>query len=275
VSFWIDAVGEPHATNTVSLLSVTCPDGTTAPLNLNGQHAADTLTLYTPAVGTSTHSRRAREYILEHAGTGPWLPLQAGKAYQARVQAISDEGNSPLTAETMVLFVGVRARPLAKIGVGSELRISSSTLPGLRGVKTAISGGPILVRDGKPQRIRASSSDSYEVGSMFERHPRSAIGWNDDYFFLVEVDGRQEGWSVGMTLNELAEYLAELGCREAMNLDGGGSATLWHEGKIRNRPCDGRERPLANALVVIQKPPKSSAGQPPPPATTPTRSATQ
>ena len=109
------------------------------------------------------------------------------------------------------------------------------------------------MRDGKRQRIKTPEADSYEFSSMMERHPRSAIGWNENYFFLVEVDGRQRNLSVGMTLHELASCLVELGCREAMNLDGGGSATLWYNGRVQNRPCDGYERPIANALVVLKR----------------------
>jgi exopolysaccharide biosynthesis protein len=67
------------------------------------------------------------------------------------------------------------------------------------------------------------------------------------------VDGRQRRLSVGMTLDELSAYLVELGCTDAMNLDGGGSATLWFNGLIRNRPCDGHERAIANCLVVTRK----------------------
>jgi exopolysaccharide biosynthesis protein len=50
----------------------------------------------------------------------------------------------------------------------------------------------------------------------------------------------------------------ELGCQEAMNLDGGGSATLWYNGRVQNRPCDGYERPIANALVILKKTPAAS-----------------
>jgi exopolysaccharide biosynthesis protein len=67
------------------------------------------------------------------------------------------------------------------------------------------------------------------------------------------VDGRQKGVSEGMTLKELAAYLVELGCQEAMNLDGGGSATIWYDGKVRNHPCDGYEREVANSLIVFKK----------------------
>jgi exopolysaccharide biosynthesis protein len=85
------------------------------------------------------------------------------------------------------------------------------------------------------------------------RHPRTAIGWNNDHFFLVQVDGRQRHLSVGMTPAELADYMAKLGCEGALNLDGGGSATCWVYGQVMNSPSLGQERNMANALVVVQK----------------------
>jgi exopolysaccharide biosynthesis protein len=88
---------------------------------------------------------------------------------------------------------------------------------------------------------------------MQERHPRAAVGWNDEFYFLVQVDGRQKGVAAGMTLAELASYLVRLGCKEAMNLDGGGSATLWYAGTVRNFLCDGYEREVANCLVVVKE----------------------
>ena len=94
---------------------------------------------------------------------------------------------------------------------------------------------------------------------MVERHPRTAFGWNDQSFFLVQVDGRQKDFSMGMTLDELSAYLIKLGCTDAMNLDGGGSSGLWFEGKVRNNPSDGHERSIANSLIVLWK--KSNAGE--------------
>jgi exopolysaccharide biosynthesis protein len=74
---------------------------------------------------------------------------------------------------------------------------------------------------------------------------------------MVEVDGRQSNLSVGMTFPELANYFIKLGCTEAMNLDGGGSATFWALGAVRSSPSEGEERPSANALVLVRK--KSNA----------------
>ena len=253
-SFWINAIGEPFATNTVSQIQVRWPRGAVSPVGLNENRTANGIQLYTPSVGSSTKTAKGRELILDAKNPQQWLPLQAGKSYQAVIRQIHESGNSSISNGTMVLSIGPGAvTKIPQLSVGDEIVISTATLPSLRGVKCAISGGPVLIRNGKKQRIDTSGSDSYSVTSMGERHPRSAIGWNDNFYFLVSVDGRQKDVSVGMTLAELAEYMSDLGCKDAMNLDGGGSATLWYDGKVQNRPCDGYERPVANALVVLQK----------------------
>jgi exopolysaccharide biosynthesis protein len=79
------------------------------------------------------------------------------------------------------------------------------------------------------------------------------VGWNKDFFYFVEVDGRQPGVSIGMTYAQLATYMKNLGCDEALNLDGGGSSTLWMLGQVMNTPSEGDERGVANGLVLIQK----------------------
>jgi exopolysaccharide biosynthesis protein len=56
-----------------------------------------------------------------------------------------------------------------------------------------------------------------------------------------------------MTLEELAKYLAGIGCTEAMNLDGGASSQLMVGGKVMNKPSAGRERNTATGLIVLQK----------------------
>ena len=67
---------------------------------------------------------------------------------------------------------------------------------------------------------------------------------------LATVNGRQARISIGMTLEELAELMLELGAVEAMNLDGGGSSTMVVRGIVLNAPSDGRPRPVSNAVLV-------------------------
>lgn len=69
---------------------------------------------------------------------------------------------------------------------------------------------------------------------------------------LIVVDGRTKNIAAGMTYLELANLAKDLNCTEALNLDGGGSSTLWADGKILNTPSDGAARPVANALVLVE-----------------------
>jgi hypothetical protein len=243
VCFWLDAQGNPHRGDIRSRFQLTWPDGRTTPFGLNEVRADDAAVLYTAVVGPTTRARGGMECILEREGDGDWLPLQVGRTYNARVRETSTDGNSALTRHTLVLSLGPGLLAhVPKVEIGTVLKLSTATEPELAGVPTAIGGGPTLVREGK----------AAEWPGLRLRHPRTAIGWNQEYLFLVEVDGRQLRLSAGMTLPELADYMVKLGCHEAMNLDGGGSATCWLFGNVMNSPSQGRERHAANGLVVLQ-----------------------
>ena len=243
--FWIDAQGEPHMTNIVSRFRVVWPNGQATPVGLNVQRTNDAAVLYTAVSGASTHTEGGVEYVLERSAERPWLPLRVGPTYEARVRQVQTAGNTPLDRQTVILSIGpglVSAVPALK--PGAEVRLILETIPDLSGVEVAIGGGPLLLKD---RRIM-SWKDWLNM-----RHPRTALGYNQHYIFLVEVDGRQIDVSVGMTFQELAEYLLKLSCEQAMNLDGGGSATLWALGTVRSSPSEGQERPAPNALVVVRK----------------------
>jgi hypothetical protein len=253
---WLDVTGEVHSTSVMPFFQVAWPNGASNTFRLNGERQFNGIELYTPAVGRSTRTSGGMELILERSEGSSWLPLRVGKTYTAVVREVRQRGDAPLTTNTMVLSIGPGAtRRVPQLEPGAVLQISTTTLPALRGIKTALSGGPLLVHKGRRQRVEANGSENYESSSMFERHPRAAVGWNETSIFLVEVDGRQRGLSVGMTLDELGGFMTSLGCQEAMNFDGGGSATLWYEGEVRNSPCDRAEREIANSLVVVRKNP--------------------
>jgi exopolysaccharide biosynthesis protein len=114
----------------------------------------------------------------------------------------------------------------------------------------AIAGWPMVVTDCAPV-ADLPGSDHFTRAP----HPRSAVGLsrNRRELLLVVADGRREGVP-GLTLPELASLMVELGACTALNLDGGGSSTLWLGDRIVNRPSDGSERPVANHLAVIEDP---------------------
>ena len=180
----------------------------------------------------------------------PWMPIRAGETYICQVREVRENGDTPLHPQRMVLSLSSELlNRVPKVKRGEVVKLSLQTSPNLAGVKTAIGGGPALVTGGKAHEWNFGLLEIRE--SM--RHPRTAVGWNDKFIFLVEVDGRQGGLSAGMTYAEIADYMVKLGCTEALNLDGGGSATMWVYGQTVNSPSKGFDRGMANALVLIQK----------------------
>ena len=94
-----------------------------------------------------------------------------------------------------------------------------------------------LIKAGKIDITWQQETASKSFAEM--RHPRTAVAkLKDGKFLMITVDGRQPGVSVGMNLRELAEYLHSLGATDAMNLDGGGSTTMYVDGKLVNSPSD-------------------------------------
>ncbi len=240
--FWIDASGRPHHTNVQSGFVAKLADGLVIPFGLNEERAKDEAVLFTSANGTSTRTSGGVEIVLARGTSANWLPLRAGETYSATVQEVRENGDTPTTAKTIILSVGPdMAARFAGVKAGDTITLTTATTPDVKGSPVAIGGGPALVRAGKTMTF----------GGLQPRHPRVAMGWNSTHFFLVEVDGRQK-ISAGMTFPELAAYMAKIGCTEAINLDGGGSATIWVYGNVMNNPSEGRPRPGANALVVIR-----------------------
>lgn len=92
--------------------------------------------------------------------------------------------------------------------------------------------GPMLLKDGQPMTEFNST--------LMKANPRTAVGYYEPghYCFLV-VDGRQEGYSVGMTMQELSQFFYDSGCKVAFNLDGGQSSEMVFMGKVVNQPYDG------------------------------------
>jgi hypothetical protein len=120
--------------------------------------------------------------------------------------------------------------------------------------REAVGGRPLLIRD---STVTADADTAGPSG----RHPRTAVGIarNGKRLLLAVIDGRQSGYSMGMTLRELADLMLALGARDALNLDGGGSTTMVYADpdssgalRVANRPSDPQgERPVGNVLAVV------------------------
>ena len=155
--------------------------------------------------------------------------------------------NVPTNGFVLVASKGARP-PLERVARGTRARLSIQPI-GWPAITTALGGGPRLVRGGQIY----VTNEGFRPDVLSGAGPRTAFGIdkNGRYIILV-ADGRQGFYSTGLTLQELAATMQKLGAVDAMNLDGGGSTSLVVKGKVINRPSDGYERRVANALLVTR-----------------------
>lgn len=138
---------------------------------------------------------------------------------------------------------------LANLRAGRRVIVHLAVSPDME-TAHALGGGPRLVKDGTV--FIPYMWEGFEPKLVYERAPRTAIGITaTGKVLLVTVDGRSRA-NPGMTLPELAALMVRLGARDAMNLDGGGSATMVVGGRVVNDPSDGAERAIASALLVVR-----------------------
>lgn len=165
------------------------------------------------------------------------------------VKKIEDE--SVEIPEDGYIIVG-NENHLDSIKKRDRLKIEWKSNPDWSEVKEAVSGGPYLVMNGEIYVDQEKQRFKYSAKETFA--PRSAIGIDTNgKLFLIAVDGRKPGLSVGVTLKELAEILKKLDLQEAINLDGGGSTTLVADGEIINTLSERHERKISNALLIFYK----------------------
>ncbi len=251
------AMGFPDTGASVGLATATGTATMAIPRWNSGRADAEALSAYT-FTGGSLETPPDGDCYAGLAFTGQrTVHADGGVDAPVTVTGQRCDGAAPYVAEGTVMLDGSRFNPsgnyltdVARPGATGQL----TTRLGFPGAVDVLGGNPVLLSGGAIQ-----SQDLSGDGAFFDRQPRTAIGITaTGTMLLVVVDGRQSGYSVGMTLGELAELMNSLGARSAINLDGGGSSTMWLNGQRANRPSDGYERGVGSALVVL---PGADAGQ--------------
>lgn len=215
---------------------------------------ANEIVLYTPEFGATTP--RSETPITEAV-------IDAGK----HITAVSETGGgTPIPKGGYVLAAsGVKRAELSTTAIkGKEGLVivgsysENSETPATTGkmafvsVEDIVGGVPQLVKNGKAE---ITWEQEKTTKSFVEtHHPRTAVAkLRDGKFLMITVDGRSEA-SGGISLYDLAVYLIELGATDAMNLDGGGSTTMFLNGKVVNHPSDKEgERKISDALIVTPR----------------------
>ena len=174
----------------------------------------------------------------------PWRPL-GDVRIDGRVVA-----NEPIAEPFGPLRGCVHVEP------GGAVRLAPrGALPEVPG-GDLVQAGPLLVRDGHV--VAGDDREGFSAGSgqfdsdiTAERHPRCALGVSEEELFAVCCDGRRTGVDAGLDLPELGRFLLSLGATDAINLDGGGSATLVHRGHLLNRPYSSVDQPGPESRPIV------------------------
>ncbi len=221
--------------------------------HVNAARNADELVLYNAFWSDSTHTNvYGTEVLLQ-----PLARFRVGDTVRMVVRQVRSHGPGfPLRPGLYVLSGHGKKSALLeqRLSRGDTVALIFRLEPGNVKITEAVGGLPWLIREGNwfiNWREEGAKRPFAE-----NKHPRTAVGYTvgRDTLYLVTVDGRQPGYSVGMTLYELADYMQKLGCYQALNLDGGGSTTMVIRGRVVNRPSDATgERPVANAILVVRK----------------------
>ncbi|MCH7905065.1 MAG: phosphodiester glycosidase family protein [Armatimonadetes bacterium] len=216
---------------------------------VNEECGDNMVVLYTSAATVSLSREPALNVLIESDAeftpNGEWQGVFVRFFSEINTLEISD-GHVALAVR------GVPTERILELREGDEVTISLQH-EGIdwEGVTHVAAGGPLLVKAG--QKFIPFAEEGFKLEFAENRHPRSAIGVTPaGDVWLVAVDGRQS-MSDGATLEELAHVMIDLGCTDAINLDGGGSTTLAIAGVVLNRPSGGRQRAIANSILVIDE----------------------
>jgi hypothetical protein len=246
-------VGRPEP-----LVTATDPNGGTWTVDRwnNGPLGVGEIGAYTPFGGTlwppppATCSARLLP-------TASFAPTANGLGFQQSF-TVEQRGcfeSAPPATDAVVLSAlpaSDEALQILSLQAGSAVTLEWTL--GLTNVWDAVGGSPILVANGR--RVVGTCTTSF----CSSRNPRTGVGVTaGGKILMVVVDGRQAGWSVGVSLPKFAAIFRRLGAVSALNLDGGGSSTMVVRGDVVNRPSSGRERSVSTALMVL---PGADPGEP-------------
>jgi hypothetical protein len=220
---------------------------------LNKERGPDRVYLYTPDFSATTQTTQDGTHVVLRV-PGPLTP--GGTLTGSVTRVLRGTSAYTLAADEMVLSASSQSAVdrISFLTEGSTVTVSAGCAdPRWAGVTAAAIGQRYLVRNGQV----ADSTDG-------ARAPRTAAGVRDDgTAVLYTVDGRQPGYSSGLTLREVAERMLDLGCVTAIELDGGGSTVMLvrmpgeRDIKIVNKPSDGAPRRCADFVLLCNVYPMS------------------
>jgi hypothetical protein len=231
----------------VSFAGIWQGNGQRRPLHLNTPVKTGPFALYTPSYGGAT----PRESGVVEAVMGTFPAAQLDTPLDGTVTQVTTSGRTRIPPHGAVLVArGAQstAELKAEARVGQRVEAIFSLSPDWNGIASAIGGGPVLVRNGKPI---FHTDESFDARQLSSRQARGAIGWfADGRVVFVGVEGTRASYSVGMSNYELAVELSRLGVTSAFGLGSGSATGIAFDGNLLTRPSGRRQAKISDALVL-------------------------
>ncbi|SDM44181.1 phosphodiester glycosidase family protein [Nonomuraea jiangxiensis] len=227
-----------------TIVVVTSQDGQQIAANgVNRAAATDELVLYTEEYGAKTPTGGtdavldANGKVVDLRASGATVPAGARVLHGNGLAAdwINQHAWENWTVKVDTKVIDLRAKQ--PIALTPDVNV--------------IAGSVGLVRNGKV-KITAKRDGHDSMNMILRRHPRTLLGTTKNgSLILATIDGRKPGQTIGANFVEAAQFMRWLGAVNAINLDGGGSTAMVVSGKVVNKPSDGRERAIGDALLVL------------------------
>jgi exopolysaccharide biosynthesis protein len=224
---------------------------------INRERKTDELILFTPEFHRTTLTDNDGLEIFVEGGKVFWIADGKGSGFipgNGFVLSANGKAREKLLAQVKIgekLAVGARHFPFKSVG-GEAEDDNNAKLFMAQDIEDFVGGVPQLIRNGKIDITWQQEKTSKAF--VETHHPRTAAALlKDGKFLMITVDGRSEE-SGGISLPDLANVLLEMGATDAMNLDGGGSTTMFLNGKVVNKPSNKEgERAVSDAILVFPR----------------------
>lgn len=234
------STGEVHFGSGVMRTSVATPMGKVEISSYNTPPAEGAASLYTSTVtpaASGLHPDTLELYVENGVITSKRLAVESD-------HALSKDG-------FMIAARGRSKEILNELPEGSPLILEKEWAnTTYRDFSHLIQAGPMLLSNG----VAVTGSESFNSSITEKQHPRTFVGVDaSNRIIWAVMDGRDPMHSMGGTIAETRWIAKSLGMINALNLDGGGSSTLWWRGIITNKPSDGKERPVPYGITMHSK----------------------
>lgn len=185
-----------------------------------------------------------------------------------QITDIKTSGSTKIPKGGYVYCVGAKTRILKRsVKINEPAFVNIEVLPAHKDhyqqwqtVDNIVGGTPLLLYRHKV--IRDKTTENKQSTFLMQRHARTAVGLlSNGHWVFVVVEQSPLSGSPGMTIPELAHFMEKLNCESALNLDGGGSSTLYIKDKVVNNPKGDKDedlglhtiRAVSDAILIVPK----------------------